>query len=119
MARLISITILLLALVSCDLGKSKLIEKYKMASYESKAWVDSLNFPIIKIINNSNFEIYKKNALEFEGKIELIDKDTFLVLKNSQRLNVNFLNSKSERIRIWNLTGINIEAKYGDFIRIK
>jgi hypothetical protein len=94
---------------------------YKMVTYESKAWVDSINFPTIKIFGENFYQVYKKNKIIDEGEI-IKNTDTFSFKINNTGCITNmkgyFLDKSKNILRIYNLVGIGVEAKHGDFERI-
>ncbi len=105
------IIILLFSISSCKEDRN--FTEYKMYSYESKAYVDSADFPLIKIFGNTRVEIIKSKE-KFEGNI--IDKDErkMIRLSDGSEMKVEFNKDKKEMV-VYSLIDINIEAKYGSF----
>lgn len=96
---------------SCKNEKSS--KQYKMYLYESKANVDSADFPLIKIFNNNKVEIIKPNE-KFQGKIITKNEAEVIKLSDGSEMKVEFNKQKNEII-VYSLVHIDVEAKYGNF----
>jgi hypothetical protein len=95
---------------------------YRMISYESKAWVDTVDFPTIKMCSDNTFRIYKKGQLITKGEFtERKDSLKFVVDGNGSNTTLRgcFADRLKAMIRLYNLTGIGVEAKYGYFQRVE
>lgn len=95
---------------------------YKMISYESKAWVDTIDFPTIKMFSDNTFSIYENNRLITKGMFSQSgDSLKFEVNGNGYNATIRgcFTDRLKTIIRIHNLTGIGVEVKYGYFKRLK
>lgn len=107
--------ILLFSTSSCKDDRN--FTAYKMYSYESKAYVDSADFPLIKIFGNTKVEIIKPKE-KFEG--DIIDKDErkLIRLSDGNEMKVEFNKDKTE-MTVYSLVDINVEAKFGSFKIVK
>jgi hypothetical protein len=93
--------------------------EFRMMHYESKAWIDSIDFPTIKFYNHRNFRVYKSNSFFCSGNYEQ-KEDTFqLNLDKNNFLKAFYVNRSKDILRVLHLVKINTEASYGDFKRIK
>jgi hypothetical protein len=111
--RLISYSAIILCFFISSCQEDKNFTEYKMYSYESKAYVDSADFPLIRIVGNTKVEIIKPKE-KFEG--DIIDKDErkLIRLSDGNEMQVEFSKDKTE-MTVYSLVDINVEAKFGSF----
>jgi hypothetical protein len=116
--------LLILFFISCSIKKKKKFENeldFKMVEYESKAYIDSTEFPIIKLFGDNYYQVYIKDILVDEGSV-IKNVDTFTFKINNAafmtKMSGYFLNQSKNAIRVYNLFAIGVEANYGDFVKI-
>jgi ABC-type sugar transport system permease subunit len=114
----IVIIALCFVIYACQSKVSKTFTDYKMISYESKAWVDTINFPTIRIYSDNSVEVFKQNKVSYTGKLIGLDNKNKIEFNNSCSLSFEYSNKEHSLTEIGNLTCIMIEAKHGTFKKL-
>jgi hypothetical protein len=114
----IVIIALCFVIYACQSKVSKTFTDYKMISYESKAWVDTIRFPVVRIYKDKKVEILIENKVTHTGIFLEKSAKKSIVLDKSCSLYVNYTNDEHTLIEIGNLTCIQIEAHNGVFKKL-
>ncbi len=92
---------------------------YKMVSYQSKAFIDTVKFPLIKIFADNTFEIYMNEQMISKGFAAQKENKLVFLLDNKKQLHGTYVEDQHNIIRLRELTNINIKANDGDFQKVE
>jgi len=103
-----------------------------MVSYDSKAWIEPVEFPLIIFNTDSTFEIFqeklllpnlynqkKLDTLILKGRINMQSDSLLFNIENGKRLVGIFTDKSKKNLKVSGLIDIGIESNYGNFKKVE